>query len=152
MSAAWPAVARSSRELPGQRAMRAASTAARSSHGFVVPRVQLQALALAEGVEGAGEEVDQLDGDVGRALAQRLEAEGEAAQAKQEGLAEAAAGDGSVEVGVRGRDDADIDGADAAADRLDLALLERAQELDLQGIAASPISSRKSVPPLAWTK
>ena len=59
-------------------------------------------------------------------------------------------GDFFLQVAVGGGDDADVDFDGAvAADAFEFALLQDAEEFGLDGQVMSPISSRKSVPPLA---
>ncbi len=78
------------------------------------------------------EEVLDEERDVARALAQRRQADRHDVEAVEEVFAERAGGDELLEVAVGRRDEAHVD-ADRldAADALELALLQRAQELDL---------------------
>ena len=72
--------------------------------------------------------------DVGRALAQRRHLEGDDVEPVVEVLAELPLRDHLLEVAVGRRDDADVD-VDrlVAADALELALLQEAQQLHLDG-------------------
>ena len=68
-----------------------------------------------------------------RPLAQRRQLQGEHVQAEQQVVAEAALGHRALEVAVARGDQADVDlDRLAAADAVDLALLDRAQQLGLQ--------------------
>ena len=72
------------------------------------------------------------DGNLDAALAQRRQVQAHDAEAVEEVLAEAAVADQGFEVGVGGGDDADVDaGGLRLADRMDLAGLEKAQQLGL---------------------
>src|SRR6202011_708185 len=73
-------------------------------------------------------------GNVFRALAQRRHRDREDVQAIEQILAEAAFLHGGDQVAVGGGDDAYVDlDRLAAADRVDLVLLQRAQQFDLRG-------------------
>ena len=79
-----------------------------------------------------GEVLRQFE-DVGRAVAQRRDLQIDDVETKQQVLAESAFAHGLGEVAVRGGDDADIDRhRPGAADAVDHALLDRAQQLRLQ--------------------
>src|SRR6185503_2782641 len=85
---------------------------------------------------GAGQDVLGQIRDVGHALAQRRDADGDDVQPVVEVLAELAASDQALEVAVGGGDDADVDLAGLlVADPADLVLLEDAQEAGLHGEA-----------------
>ena len=74
-------------------------------------------------------------------------------QAEEQVLAEAPRRDLGLEVAVGRGDDAHVDlDRLGRADAADLALLQHAQQLHLHLGAISPISSRKSVPPVASSK
>ena len=83
------------------------------------------------------------------ALAQRRHLDRENVEAVVEIGAERSFGDHRPQIAVRGGDDAARRRARSAraADALELALLQDAQQLRLQLSGISPISSRKSVPP-----
>ncbi len=83
-------------------------------------------------------------------LAQRRQPQADDVEAVEEVLAEAALGDERLEVGVGRGDDAHVDlDRMRLAERVDLVVLEEAQQLGLQVEADLAISSRKSVPPAA---
>ena len=101
-----------------------------------------------------GEPLEEVVGeqqDVGLPLAQRRDEDREDVQAVEQVLAERAGGNRVFEVLVGRGDqpDVDLDRLDAA-EPLELALLQHAQQLDLDRRGCtSPISSRSSVPPSA---
>ena len=111
------------RTLPGQRW--------RPSSASASPLMRAHALAFFGG--DPGEEMPHQVRDVFGALAQRRHRDREHVQAIEQVFAEAAAFDVVDQVAVGGRDDphVDLDGL-APADRLDLALLDGAQQLDLR--------------------
>ena len=112
------------RTLPGQR--KALSSASASA------ATRADALALLGGE--AREEMAHQVRDVLRPLAQRRHRDRKDVQAVEQVLAETALLHVVDQVAVGGRDDAHVDlDRLARADRLDLALLDRAQQLDLRG-------------------
>ena len=113
----------SSRTLPGQRltpsARRASADSGRTGRPFA-SRIFLDEI------------LRQLD-DVGRALAQRRDLQVDDVEAEQQILAEFALAHGVGEIAVGRGDDADVDRHRlAAADAVDDALLDRAQQFRLQ--------------------
>ena len=91
--------------------------------------------------------------DVGLPLAQRRDEDGEDVEAVEQILPQRAVRDRRLHVLVGGGDQPDVDlDRLGAAEPLELALLQRAQQLDLRGEVTSPISSRRSVPPSASSK
>ena len=98
-------------------------------HGRVVEAVEALAVAL----RVLRQEVTGQQRDVLAALAQRRHRDLDRVQPEEEVLPEAARRDLRVEVGVGGRDDAHVGAPRArAADALELAGLEHAQQLGLQ--------------------
>jgi hypothetical protein len=79
------------------------------------------------------EEVGGEDRDVLAAVAERWQADFDGVEAEEQVLAEAALGDGDVEVGVGGGEDADIDAASlGGTNPLELAGLDGAKKLRLE--------------------
>ena len=74
-------------------------------------------------------------GNILAAVAQRRQADLDGVQPEEQVLAEAALCHGGVEVGIGGREDAHVHAAGfGGADALELAGLERAQQLGLQSL------------------
>ena len=142
-SAARETVLSSSRMLPGQWYCSSRSVAS-FENALAVERQAVRGAV-------AREEALRQDGNVGGALAQRRQPDGEGVDAVVEILAEARVADELVEraVGRRNQPEVDFDRV-VAAQPLEAPLLEHAQQLGLADECdMSPISSRNSVPLLA---
>lgn len=77
-------------------------------------------------------EEHELRGDVGRTMTQWLQVDAPVGQPVKEGASEPAGSNGGVEVLIRSGDDAHVGLPRASPNRLDLAALERPQQLCLQ--------------------